>query len=479
MSSFNAETTREAALASRSPGTRRGIMLYADGHTVALRPSDAPRGPLARGLASALGLGAALISPVTALAGSTFVVTTAGDPGLGNTLSLRQAVAAASGSDGNTVVFDPSLAGSTITLATGEIVVSRAMNIVGLGADRLAVSGNDSSRIFKLDCADTNAQVAISSLTLTHGKVVGDNGGALYSRKCKLQMSQVRVSASTADAGGGVRFDNGAITNSVITGCSAGAAGGGLVIKGGPGDIHVDQSTISFNTALNEAGGVLVSGANFYDSTRITHFDQSTINGNSVTGKIAGGGGIMVLLSKVDISRSTVTGNHAYQSGGGIGFFDAYSANNSVLYHATVSDNYSTNTADTAASAGNGIYSAGGTLAVASSIVAGNFNKYRITDLSGSFYVLESLVQAPDAATITGNNSIFGVDPGLANLANNGGPTATMLPNPGSPALDKIPLCGSDDQRGVPTCANGATDMGSVERQIPEVIIFRNGFEPG
>ena len=35
------------------------------------------------------------------------------------------------------------------------------------------------------------------------------------------------------------------------------------------------------------------------------------------------------------------------------------------------------------------------------------------------------------------------------------------------------------DQRGVPACINGKMDMGAVERQSPEVIIFRDGFDTG
>jgi hypothetical protein len=67
--------------------------------------------------------------PATAFAGSTFIVNTAGDPGNPGTLSLRQAVALAQPFD--TVQFDGSLAGSTITLATGAIAISHGLTIQG------------------------------------------------------------------------------------------------------------------------------------------------------------------------------------------------------------------------------------------------------------------------------------------------------------------------------------------------------------
>ncbi|HET7798304.1 MAG TPA: choice-of-anchor Q domain-containing protein, partial [Nevskia sp.] len=68
-------------------------------------------------------------------------------------------------------------------------------------------------------------------------------------------------------------------------------------------------------------------------------------------------------------------------------------------------------------------------------------------------------------------------------LAVNGGPTLTMMPasSPSkSPALDTgevIPPPSGTDQRGLPRSANGRRDMGAVERQYPEDVVFRNGFD--
>jgi hypothetical protein len=60
---------------------------------------------------------------------------------------------------------------------------------------------------------------------------------------------------------------------------------------------------------------------------------------------------------------------------------------------------------------------------------------------------------------------------GLGALADNGGPTLTVLPQAGSPALDAIPpgtpgLCEpGTDQRGEPRPAGAGCDIGAVERQ--------------
>jgi hypothetical protein len=433
--------------------------------------------PLACGLASALGLTAALTVPLSAVAGNTFVVNTTGDPGPGGTLSLRQAVAAADTVDGNTVQFDPALAGSTITLATGEILVTHAMSIVGPGKEKLTISGGNSGRIFNLFCFSTTKAVAISALTLANGNVSNDAGGALKSQVCKLTLSNARVTASHAVSGGGVDFDNGSIAHSIVSGCSADEQGGGIQVRYTTGyNPRIDDSTISFNTAARGGGGVFLRNVNVSNITRDTIISQSTINNNSVTattGVQYGGGGIGVLHSQLLVYYSTIAQNNSYKAGGGVSFADDYSANLSNLYRSTIAHNSASKTY------GNGVYAPAGKVSIGFSIVADNFNKYGLTDLSGSFNVSKSLVQSPGSATITGSGSLLGVDPHLGPLDENGGPTKTMLPDPGSQAIDATTSCVNQDQRGLPGCVNGKTDMGSVERQVPEVIIFRNGFESG
>ena len=78
-----------------------------------------------------------------------------------------------------------------------------------------------------------------------------------------------------------------------------------------------------------------------------------------------------------------------------------------------------------------------------------------------------------DSSCFAGTTSDqVGVDAALGPLADNGGPTLTLLPGATSPAVDAIPLgtpflCdGSSptDQRGVARPRGAACDIGSVER---------------
>jgi hypothetical protein len=431
----------------------------------------APRRRLARALASALGLSAALNWPATALAGNTFIVNTTGDPGSPGTLSLRQAVAAADVANGNTVQFDPSLSGSSITLTTGTIYLTHSMNILGPGAARLTISGGDLGGIFSANCPGTET-VEISSLTLAHGnRANAYSGGALFSSNCSLDLHDAVVTASHAGRGGCISFNNGVIRDSVVSGCSADKTGGGIQVETGPRDTNIITSTVTSNTAGDAGGGVSVRNLKA-DLGRGANIYRSTINKNSVTAHDAsGGGGIYAGTSTLSLGYSTVANNTSYTAGGGIMLADAYSASHSTVFRSTVAHNSAQKTS------GNGIYAVGATASVIYSIVAGNFNKYGLTDLSGSFTVTQSLVQSPDSATIGGSGSLLGVDPNLGALGINGGRTPTMLPNSGSPALDAITECLFIDQRGVPGCVNAKSDMGAVERQNPEVMIFRDAFE--
>src|SRR5262245_36887913 len=104
---------------------------------------------------------------------STFTVLNLADSGPD---SLREAVLAANANPGADVIeFAPAARDGTITLTNGELNITDALTIDGPGADRLAVSGNDASRVFRID---SGVSVDIDDLTITHGRA--DNGGAIW-----------------------------------------------------------------------------------------------------------------------------------------------------------------------------------------------------------------------------------------------------------------------------------------------------------
>jgi hypothetical protein len=96
---------------------------------------------------------------------STITVLNNADSGSG---SLRDTIAAAQ--NGDTIIFDSSLEGQTITLTSGELALNQNLDIEGPGPDQLAISGNDASRVFRVG---SGVSVAIDDLTITHGRAPG------------------------------------------------------------------------------------------------------------------------------------------------------------------------------------------------------------------------------------------------------------------------------------------------------------------
>ena len=102
----------------------------------------------------------------------------AGGPG-----SLRQAILDVS--SGGTITFDPGLSGQTITLTTGrlmtgelmtdQLVIIKDLSIVGLGANKLTVSGNNASTVFYI----YPVSVSIADPKISSGKDPHATGDAI------------------------------------------------------------------------------------------------------------------------------------------------------------------------------------------------------------------------------------------------------------------------------------------------------------
>lgn len=245
------------------------------------------------------------------------------------------------------------------------------------------------------------------------------------------------------------------------------------------GDIEIIRSTISGNSA-GFAGGV---GA--YSIIGSILVDSSTISGNAATD--LGGAGILQAKYDLQVRNSTISGN---SSGGLIGglVLNSYvssspegtagddrgpQARNVAIEFTTITDN-------SAGSIGGLGIAVDIPMALTASVISGNsamtdpdigFGPYSAGEADFSFTLV-----GVDSTTGTLNfdaasASLLGQDPLLGPLADNGGPTFTHLPGDGSPLIDAIPPgsagCGGDvvdDQGGQTRPANGACDIGSVER---------------
>jgi len=389
----------------------------------------------------ALAVGAALGVASSADA-AVFNVTSNADNGAN---ALRQAIIDANAAAGaDTITFAAALSGSTITLTTGEMLISDSVDIQGLGSANLTVDADTSSRVFYVyNPSPTPTNVTISGLTLANGLsvVAGDppasSGGAIRDVGENLTLDDVHVENSTAGGdGGGVAFfgiDSTSgynpvsatltIQNSTISGNTAefvdvpnqidqGGCGGG-VWAGGVYNVLIDNTTLSNNRARCNGGGVF--GTYFQDGGVVT-IQSSVITGNDA-GEVESGNGGGVGLSNysysqgasANITDTTISGNSVIGSGGGV--YTGYLGNMTIV-RTTISGN-------TAGGGGGGVMSVYGCTTIENSTIAENDT----TGWGGGVYAAYSCVTVKET-TISGNTAdqdgpgIYAYDEAHVNIVN-------------------------------------------------------------
>ena len=215
----------------------------------------------------------------------------------------------------DTITFADGLEG-TITLTSGELLITNSVTINGPGANVLAVSGNNASRVFDMT---PGLNVAISGLTVTDGYALEEAGGILNQGSNLTLSADVLTqnvafgSASTGGRGGALRSLDGLLTITDCTITDNQAPGGtstteGFAIGGGiyilAGSATISNSTFSDNSTVGEngvtatattfagqaEGGTLFASASAASMTitASTFSDNSAVGGDGGTGGQAG-----------------------------------------------------------------------------------------------------------------------------------------------------------------------------------------------
>ena len=366
----------------------------------------------------ALAIGLALgVGPALAAHAATITVTTTADSGPG---SLRQAIQAAA--PGDTINF--SVTGA-ITLTSGELFITKNLNIHGPGATSLAISGDDASRVVRVGPGTT---VTITDITIRNGYTYAgagiENNGALM-----LINVAVRDNNSESSGGGILNYGPLNLTNVTISGNTASGAhplgGGGIAHFGGAATLN--NVTISGNSAIN-TGGV----GNGSSGGGISVYNPATLNLNNVT--------IVNNLASASVAD--------LGAGGGMDASQADPVN------------------------------------FKNTLIAGNTSSGAGPDCAGTLTSQGyNLVQDTAGCTIAGDTTgnIIGQDPLLGALTNNGGATQTHSLLPGSPAIDAgnpaAPgnggnACEASDQRGVARPQGTRCDIGAYEWWQPVAWIY-------
>lgn len=340
--------------------------------------------------------------------------------------SLREAVAAAV--SGSNVEFSTLFDTPQTILLSNLITIPKSLTLIGTGADKLTVSGNNATTLFENFSASL-ASINFIGMTFANGNGVGGNntnqGGAI----------EMHGTAATFDK---VVFrDNSATQIGGALNCFAATC-------------RISNSTF-FNNSAPQASV-------FYGGSGITEIINSTFSGNTET---TGGIGALYLRGNVVIRNSTIAGNSGFSN----------------IYLSTETVNATFGNTIVAGGTTNDIYRAGGT------VTSNGGNLLGKNSNAGTTF---STAGAPNANSDFVGTNASAINPLLAPLGNYGGtmPTRALLQN--SPAINNGTNCVvnnscapfltsalSADQRGSARQIGAAVDIGAFEANItiePETL---------
>lgn len=327
--------------------------------------------------------------------------------------------------------------------------------------------------------ARVEGPITMSSLVAS-GTRSGDDGGFAYLRSddtsvvsADFSLSDIRVTDSAATAN--VNSDAGALwigqanelhlTDVSVAGSTAAGDGGGAFLTSIV-DVMVETSSFVNNAAGDFTGGL--SLGDIYSSASVA---GTTLSGNSST---QDGAGLYVELAAgaaLSVVNSTLVNNatasRSSDVGGGL-FLNGDTGSTASLDFVTVTGN-------SANRGGGSFVNSNVATTISNSIISGNSSDVSGADLwvAGSAslddsYSLFTSAGSVSGATADGPGTLFGA-PKLNGLADNGGPTSTMLPQWDSPAFEAGDPTWTapppNDQRGAgfPRNAGGRVSMGAIQ----------------
>ncbi len=355
-------------------------------------------------------------------------------------ITLREAFAFAASNPGDdTITFGngSAIAGGTnftdatadtITLGGTQLTINSNVTLDGPGAALLSISGNNASRVFRVNSGITteirdvtitsgnsgfgsgiwnNGTLAVSHSTIS-GNAASSDGGGIGNSNATLTVRYSTISGNTASGNAGGIWSNhhATVSHTTISGNTAGGDGGSI---DNGGTMTVSHSTISGNTAGDSGGGIRNVG-----TLTVSH---STIAGNAASGNA---GGIYNQDDSTTIVNSTLVNNRADSDGDNIG-------TGGGIW--TLNDNFTFTTLRNTIVAGNVV----GTGTTASDVASKPLEAASRNSLIGD---------AGSAGGLTNgtNGNIVGAlvadifETGA--LANNGGPTQTIALKASSPAVN-------------------------------------------
>lgn len=346
--------------------------------------------------------------------------------------------------------------GNCVSTSLHELDAAGSLAIIGTGSGSASVQINNGDGLLKVLPASGTVDLVLTGMTLTGAHV----DGVIKAEYSSLYVRDVVFSQNDGGYGGGIEGFDLAITirGSNFSNNNSTTQGGAIATGGASGFVDIEDTTFADNSASPSGGGaVCVTGSNI--PLRIA---TSLFRNNQAAGD---GGAIEVLGGNdADIRNVTFVGNTA-ANGGAIAFESTGSV---VLNNVTISGN-------SASTAGSAFYTTGNALSFANTLISGT-----CAGVSSSPAGSGNIESPGNSCALPSGNLVN--EPAanlmLGALADNGGPTQTMLPSAGSVLVDNgAAPCEPIDQRHLLRNV-GACDVGAVEvgASTPDTI-FANGFD--
>ena len=433
----------------------------------------------------ALGMALSVASPVSA---DTFTVTNTNSSGAG---SLLEAVDLADANPGKDIINFSSVTGDISLEET--IMVNDLVDIVGPGRDQLTININNGSSnsenafLFNAYSDGTSDEFSLSGVTVN--ATIRNAGGNYQSGGESLNLRDVSA------AGISSVYTSIAVQNSTIGGISA--FGGyikatnlssGFVSLGG--DKYTGGSLFNCDNCIIEGGGYVDQGS------RLSIKNSTAINSSfgaagqiSIENSVLSGGGGLSLgwgygVNGGGYGHASIV-NSLIENSSGSGIFSGDGSSFTII-NSTISNSVgpgiindgssgevrnSTITGnnggiDNRVGTGNYNYGKSASLIVQNSIIASNGSSdiFGDTPVKIDHSLIQNLAGTVIDDVIPGSN-LSNVDPLLAALADNGGPTPTHALLSDSPAIDVADsaTCTATDQRSISRPQGAGCDMGAYE----------------
>ena len=347
---------------------------------------------------------------------ATWVVNTLEDPASWDTtddvLSLREAIERAA--DGDTVTFDETLAGGTITLNGNQLEINKGIVVDASGLGGITIDADSKSRAINLIVEDGESQVFLTGLKVTGGNAI--QGAAILNESGILTLTDCVIAENRSTNQSGGVDNSGTLTmfgclvidnvgtglwntgSLTMVGCTVsknrGSDGAGIYSSG---TLSMTDCTVSKNVSLGYGGGGIFSSGSLTLTRCLVSENSSMSYGGGIdissgaltmVGCVVSGhrtGGIHNSLGDLSLTDCLVCGNTSLLYGGGIhNDFGSIS-----LTNCTVSGNSS--------ETGGGIYNySRSKIEIYNSIVALNTASKSDPDISNNF----------SFGTVIGRNSL-------------------------------------------------------------------------